>query len=570
MGVVMLESASLAIGMFPPSNSYRKLDEENVKDQEIILKKKSQKRGKKFKSEEAKPLLSENEGEDLVEEELIEEKYIEQREDDTKREIEGMKQIEEEIIGIVQKENDENEVIHENQNQSPIASPNPSEAVTIESQASEPTSGGDKSAEQLKEEDDSHALVLLYKSDTETLKSDERQTDSNSNETPCGCDENTTIEDKPVSHPAAPSKPPKPQKKSTNPFAEEEGSYPSAAPFPAKTLQKSKSLNPFDDDTEGPPVATSSSNPFSPDYAPPPTSVSTGRKTSKTLNQMKTSQSLKSRSTNPFDSDNTPPATAPSTTASPAPAPPPTLRSPNLFKSQSSLSSVGTPPQSPSCRPSLTRFSEQSPEYPDLVTLLQLGFLPSQAYHALQTHKDLQMALQSLRTDLLTALVQKTSPNWYPPVLTRIGSWMPSQANSSSRVLYYIKVQLNHSDIAYVVTKRFSEFVDFYYRVSPFFQRNCQPLPTSASSSSQSVNPNTVLIPFVDDRISGYLWGTSEELCNRRQDMLHKWLSFLCLSERMMTDLTIHKLVMEFFQIDNFVQRVPALTGIPERPLTLQ
>jgi hypothetical protein len=542
--------------MFSPSTSYHKLDEENVKSEEISLNKKNQKRGKKFKNDESKPLL------DHEEEELEEEspQHI-NREDGRKSDIKEMKQIEDEMIQIVEKENyslenygnevKTSEESDENRNQSPIGSPDPSDAMITEwSQdlshvSSEPTridASNSQSTNPFQDED-SHALVLLYKSDPETLDSKEQQTDS----TPF---EKTTADNTEN----APPKPPKPQLKSTNPFADEDSSSPPSLP-PTKTLQKSKSLNPFDDTASE--TITSSSNPFSPDYTPP---ASTSHKATKPSNQMKKSQSAKPRSTNPFDSDDSSPAAAA-----------PSRRSPNLFKSPSSPSSIGTPPQSPSSRPSLTRFSEHSPEYLDLVTLLQLGFLPSQAYHSLQIHKDLPSTLQSLRIDLLTALAQKAPPNWYPPVLTRIGSWMPSQANSSSRVLYYIKVQLNHSDIAYVVTKRFSECVDFYYRVSPHFQRNCQILPPNSSHSpSQSLNPTNVMIPFVDDRVSGYLWGTSEELCNRRQDMLHKWLSYLCLSERMMTDLTIHKLVVEFLQIDHFVKRVPVLTGIPERPLTLQ
>jgi hypothetical protein len=492
-------------------------------EQKMIMRKKKT----KYKDEESKPLL------------------LTDRLDDDEEEQEDQKDKKEKKIEI----NIEEQLSHE-RSVSPEADPEPHDSsaprsppLTLAQDVAETASG-------------SHPLVLLYQ--TPSFNSDETPT----KEAPKFTEETKLNEESKV--PTPPPKPPKPIQKSTNPFDEE--LPPSSAPVPS---HPQKSTNPFDEEAahlpssspRDPPQApnqlqkSKSTNPFDPNYDG----------VSKSSKPIKKSQSVGvgGVSTNPFDTGETPANKS-------------TLK---LQSSPSSPSSIGSSslPQSPSTSSqSLQKFSENSPEYSDLIILLQLGFQPSSAYQSIMTHKDLNLALQSLRNDLLYALNHKTIPNWYPPILTRIGSWMPSQSNSSSRVLYYIKVQINHSDLAYVITKRFSEFVSFYQQISQYFHRNCQNLSAASASSNAtaaaavSPNPNNVLVPFVDDRISGYLWGTSEELCNRRQDMLHKWLSFLCLSERMMTDLAISQSLREFLQVDAFIKKVPVLTGNAERPLTLQ
>jgi hypothetical protein len=487
----------------------------------------------KFKDEASKPLLLDGRYEEDEEEEVIKDK----KEEKPKTDVRPVKMVTED----------------QKSQSGPAIEPEPVLSDLNDSMSPMSTSSSlllDLDPNEAESKSGSHPLVLLYQSaSTEATESpadtkleeekklaEDMMPTTPSLEPLSDIDESLGPERMIATSP--PPKPPKPIQKSTNPFDEAPSS---SHPAPPNHLQKSKSTNPFDSDYHAP---QSTSQPSKP---------------------MKKSQSVGVVSTNPFDSDV---ISSPTVVNS-------SQRS-NPLKIPSSPSSGGSSlPRSPSSpQPALAPFSENSPEYSNLILLLQLGFQPSQAYQSLVIHHELPLALSSLRHDLINSLILKTAPNWYPPFLTRIGSWMPSQANNSSRVLYYIKVQVNHTDLAYVITKRFSEFVSLYHQVAPYFHRNCQNLPSTTSpggvSGTNSLNPNNVLIPFVDDRISGYLWGTSEELCNRRQDMLHKWLSFLCLSERMMTDLTIAHTVMEFLQVESFIKRVPVVTGNPERPLIIQ
>lgn len=338
-----------------------------------------------------------------------------------------------------------------------------------------------------------------------------------------------------------------PPSKETNPFAENYNDESDEEIGPCIVSAPEQSSNPFADDCDEKSFTPAHSvvlNPFDEGYdesaLPPVPSFNGG-------------------STNPFDDDYSP------RPISSGKADPGMLRrshSARPIVAPSRITMDGRRASSATVRASSGRVGLQrpmpdSPEYRNTVKLLELGFTPQTAYEAVRQHREFDEALASLRQELITDLDSKNvvkSSVWVPLIAPRIGSWMPSSANSNNVILYYITVKARNADMSYTIMKRYSEFVELNSKLTPYIRK----------SSNLGLRAN-----FVDDRFSSMIFGCTEDTYNQRKEMLHRWLAYVCMDPGICTHQKAMGLLKDFLCWDSSVEMIVTYTGKEKAPLNL-
>jgi len=198
-------------------------------------------------------------------------------------------------------------------------------------------------------------------------------------------------------------------------------------------------------------------------------------------------------------------------------------------------------------------------QYNEMVKLLELGFTPRSAYKAITKHHNFDKALAELqleiRQDVITNNAKKHSL-WVPLLYPRVGSWMPSAANTCNAIHYYITLKIPGTNEDYVVMKRYSDFVSLKSELAPYLRK--------------IKRVNFDIAPFVDDRLSTLVLGSTEKTFNERREMLHRWLQSICLNSSLCTIPKAAKHLMDFLCFDANVRKVVSHTGNVAAPLELK
>ena len=129
---------------------------------------------------------------------------------------------------------------------------------------------------------------------------------------------------------------------------------------------------------------------------------------------------------------------------------------------------------------------------------------------------------------------------------------MPSTDNRQ-HVEYLVTVQPRGTERSYMLSKRYSQFYNLKSEVCRYSHELGDPLDQD----------------FVDDRMSSFFFGAGEETYYARQNMLDKWLRYICLNGMAMSHPMVNAAVLDFLQFKTYVTRLPVRVAKADAPIQL-